>query len=212
MPVFFLGTLHARKHPFSKSFDNFTGLSDTKSFRYKFIQWWHWRFTQSVFLFCSRANYIRGERNFCANFTGWSVRLETALYGNDLFPFFRLPYFCVLGRDVRSSKIFVDTVPMPGLITMTLVQWAQLWLSVYQQTDARTRDKTVETFTFQDAYDYEYQVFLILSGVRAWASVILAGKRGSRRHSTTSFRANVVVAKTRYQMSEVLSFCDRESA
>ena len=63
--------------------------------------------------------------------------------------------------------MFVDTVPMPGLITMTLVQWAQLWLSVYQQTDARTRDKTVETFTFQDAYDYEYQVFLILSGVRA---------------------------------------------
>ena len=56
---------------------------------------------------------------------------------------------------------------MPGLITMTLVQWAQLWLSVYQQTDARTRDKTVETFTFQDAYDYEYQVFLILSGERA---------------------------------------------
>ena len=34
---------------------------------------------------------------------------------------------------------------------------------------------------------------------------ILPGKRGSRRHSTTSFRANVVVAKTRYQMLEVLS-------
>ena len=36
--------------------------------------------------------------------------------------------------------------------------------------------------------------------------------RGSRRHSTTSFCANVVVAKTRYQVLEVLSFCDRESA
>ena len=38
------------------------------------------------------------------------------------------------------------------------------------------------------------------------------GKRGSRRHSITSFHANVVVAKTRYQMLEVLSFCYRESA
>ena len=43
-------------------------------------------------------------------------------------------------------------------------------------------------------------------------SVILAGKRGSRRHSTTSFSANVVVAKTSYQMLEVLSFMDGESA
>ena len=128
---------------------------------------------------------------------------------------FACPIFAYSGETLEeSSKIFVDTVPMPGLITMTLVQWAQLWLSVYQQTDARTRDKTVETFTFQDAYDYEYQVFLILSGVRACASVILAGTRGSRRHSTTSFRTNVVEAKTRYiyQMSEVLSFWDRESA
>ena len=40
----------------------------------------------------------------------------------------------------------------------------------------------------------------------------LAGKRGRCRHSTTSFRANVVVAKTRYQILKVLSFCDRESA
>ena len=38
------------------------------------------------------------------------------------------------------------------------------------------------------------------------------GKSGSRRHSATSFRANVVVAKTRYQILKVLSFCDRESA
>ena len=126
---------------------------------------------------------------------------------------FACPIFAYSGETLeQSSKILVDTIPMPDLITMTLVQLAQLWLSVYQQTDARTRDKTVETFTFQDAYDYEYEVFLILSGVRAWASVILVGKRGSRRHSTTSFRANVVVAKTRYQMSEVLSFWERESA
>ena len=41
---------------------------------------------------------------------------------------------------------------------------------------------------------------------------ILAGKRGSRRRSTTSFRANLVGAKTRYQMLKVLSFYDWESA
>ena len=34
--------------------------------------------------------------------------------------------------------------------------------------------------------------------VRAWISVILAGKRDSRRHSTTSFGENVVVAETSF--------------
>ena len=38
----------------------------------------------------------------------------------------------------------------------------------------------------------------------------LAGKRDSRRHSMTSFRENVVVAETSYQMLEMLSFCDYE--
>ena len=38
----------------------------------------------------------------------------------------------------------------------------------------------------------------------------MAGKRGSRRHSTTSFSQNVEVAETTYQMLEVLSFRDRE--
>ena len=42
--------------------------------------------------------------------------------------------------------------------------------------------------------------------------LILAGKRDSRRHSTTSFSENVVVAGTSYQMFEVLSFCYRERA
>ena len=38
----------------------------------------------------------------------------------------------------------------------------------------------------------------------------MAGKRGSRRHSTTSFSENVEVAETSYQMLEVLSFCHQE--
>ena len=39
---------------------------------------------------------------------------------------------------------------------------------------------------------------------------ILAGKRGSRRHSTTSFNESVVAAGTSYQMLQVLAFCNRE--
>ena len=57
----------------------------------------------------------------------------------------------------------------------------------------------IESFWFwdKDNYDYgHYEIFSILSSARAWANVILAGKRGSRRHSTTSFSENVVVAGT----------------
>ena len=57
-----------------------------------------------------------------------------------------------------------------------------------------------------------YEFFSILSSARARTSVILAGKRGSRRHSTTSLSENVELAETSYQMLEVLSFCDREEA
>ena len=57
-------------------------------------------------------------------------------------------------------------------------------------------------------YDDEYEILSMLRSFRAWNSVILAGKRDSRRRSTTSFSENVVVAETSYQMLEVLSFCD----
>ena len=40
----------------------------------------------------------------------------------------------------------------------------------------------------------------------------LRGKRSSCRQSTTSFSENVVVAKTSYQMLEILSFSDRGRA
>ena len=40
----------------------------------------------------------------------------------------------------------------------------------------------------------------------------MAGKRGSRRHSTTSFSESVVVAGTSYQMLKVLAFCNLERA
>ena len=62
---------------------------------------------------------------------------------------------------------------------------------------------TLESFRFQNENDYEYEIFSVVNSARAWASVILAGKRGSRRHFTTSFSENVLV-------SEVLSFYDLE--
>ena len=63
-----------------------------------------------------------------------------------------------------------------------------------------------ESFRFYDENDYECEIFSIVSSARASGSVILAGKRDSRRHSTTSFSESVVVAGTSYQMIEVLSF------
>ena len=46
------------------------------------------------------------------------------------------------------------------------------------------------TLRFFDEDDYEYKIFSILSIAQAWTSVILAGKRDSRRHSTRSFSEN----------------------
>ena len=45
-----------------------------------------------------------------------------------------------------------------------------------------------------------YEIFLVLSGARARTSVILAGKRGSRRHSTTSL--NDTLSKRRKQVNK----------
>ena len=56
--------------------------------------------------------------------------------------------------------------------------------------------------------NHEYEIFSVLSSKRSWTSVILAGNRGSRRHSTTSFSEIVEVAGTSYQMLNVLSSCD----
>ena len=65
---------------------------------------------------------------------------------------------------------------------------------------------------FSPAHDYKYEIFSILTSARGLTIVILAGKCGSYRNSTTRFSENVVVAKTSYQMLEILSFCDGESA
>ena len=63
----------------------------------------------------------------------------------------------------------------------------------------------IESFRFQD----ENEIFPILSSARPRTNAILAGKCDSHRH-TTSFRENVVVTKTSYQLLEILLFNDRE--
>ena len=60
---------------------------------------------------------------------------------------------------------------------------------------------TIESFGFEDENDYEYEIFATLGIARAWARITLAGKK--RRHSTTSFSVNVVVAE---ELSHVTRF------
>ena len=66
----------------------------------------------------------------------------------------------------------------------------------------RTRKETKESFRFKDEDDYEYKIFPILSSALREPRHF-GGKRDSRRHSTTSFSENVVVAGTSYQILEV---------
>ena len=67
----------------------------------------------------------------------------------------------------------------------------------------QTRKETKESFRFKDGNDNENKIFSVLRSAHARTSVILAGKRDSRLHSTTSFSENVVVAGTSYQILEV---------
>ena len=73
--------------------------------------------------------------------------------------------------------------------------------------------KPLERFRFHDENDYEYEILSIVSSARAWTSVILAGKRGSRRHFTTSFTELNVRNFSILQSGEVFtSFNNDDSA
>ena len=60
--------------------------------------------------------------------------------------------------------------------------------------------EVLENFRFWDEGNYKYEIFSILSIAHAWTSVILAGKRDSRRHSSQGFSENVVLTGTSFQM------------
>ena len=60
------------------------------------------------------------------------------------------------------------------------------------------------SFRFEDEDDYENEIFPILSSAHARTNVILEGKFGSRRQSTTSFSDKVGSGKNK--LSNVRSF------
>ena len=64
---------------------------------------------------------------------------------------------------------------------------------------------SVESFRFWDEYDYEYGISSKLRSARAWNSVILAGKRDSRRHSSASFSENFLEG-TSYKLFNRLNY------
>ena len=78
---------------------------------------------------------------------------------------------------------------------------SKLHITHWRPLDSKTSTTTSTRFS---------QQWCLRVNQAAWTSVILAGKRGSRRHSTSSLSENVVVAETGYQMLEVWSFCDRK--
>ena len=50
-----------------------------------------------------------------------------------------------------------------------------------------SRPVLTEIFEFQDEDDYECTILLVVSSARVWSSIILAGKRDSRRNSNMGF-------------------------
>ena len=70
-----------------------------------------------------------------------------------------------------------------------------LWRSRCRRRGVVAKAPLIESFRFWDKDDFEYEIFSTLSINHVWTSVILAGKRDSSRHSTTSFSENVEVAR-----------------
>ena len=77
------------------------------------------------------------------------------------------------------------------------VEIEQNWLV---QKFGLRRPQRFDAIQAQPPFYYEDEIFSILSTARAWGSVILAGKRDSRRHSTTGFSENIVIVGTGHEM------------
>ena len=102
----------------------------------------------------------------------WFLCPEVPLYVINLFDMLHLVVFGQCLAVLSSYSSMMCRVP--------------LCLFIYQCQDfLQVSLYLIETFKFNDKDDYE--IFLVLSGARALTSVILAGKRDSHRHSTTSW-------------------------
>ena len=56
-----------------------------------------------------------------------------------------------------------------------------------------SRPVLTEVFEFQDEDDYECTILLVVSSARVWSSIILAGKRDSRRNSNMGFYGSILI-------------------
>ena len=86
-----------------------------------------------------------------------------------------------LGSFAGKRRFILFPVPKhsPRILCKSLLNPVSFSFSKTANTQA-----IEESFRFWDEDDYEYEIFSILSSARAWASVILAGKRDSSRYST----------------------------
>ena len=95
---------------------------------------------------------------------------------------------------VKRSTVLADLVGLKirGVTTCYRTKYLTTYSAFFQGQ--------IKSFRFWREDDYEYEISSILSIAQAWTSVSLAGKLDSRRHCTTSFSENVVLAGTSYQM------------
>ena len=70
-------------------------------------------------------------------------------------------------------------------------------LKIFKVVYRRLKIEQIESFRFWDEDDYEYKIFSILGIAHAWTSVILAGRRDSRRQSTTSLNGGNKLSSVR---------------
>ena len=128
----------------------------------------------------------------CSPFWPFSVFSVTA-YGVNRRKYRRLPRYACIPQKAK----------MGGELNWACMRLGQSCIELHYGTvlgHSRFFCWLLETFRFCDENDYDYDIFSILSIAHAWTSVVGAGKRDSRRHSTSSISENVVEAGRNYQM------------
>ena len=130
----------------------------------------------------------------CSPFWPFSVFSVTA-YGVNRGKYRRLPRYACIPQKAK----------MGGELNWACMRLGQSCIELHYGTvlgHSRFFCWLLETFRFWDENEYDYDIFSILSIAHAWTqwTVIGAGKRDSRRHSTSSISENVVEVGRNYQM------------